>query len=531
MKKILLSMMTICVFAIVNKTTAQCSLAISNLKISAAPGVSVGDGTVGNPVRCQTTFDAEFDITTNSGFKYLFFHSWLLSDYPSIFNCGGNSPSQDPGNVTQLGTTIYEAGKSILDFGFIGLKDIVLPAGSEVNVTGNIATTPNYPNNDNNSGKFVALNTASAAYVTRSSTNSNILHFRVVGLVVEILGACGPITVKTDIWGSNGNVAHDGMSNSKIGAQCYVCGLGQSLNDPTISLIKFCGSSPFRYDIGMATSNATSIHVVYRLYAHDPLLGGDSDPSDPLIYTSDTIIFNSLNAYDPAPANLPSPYCCFAPWTTWGIYAVVTARQTEFTNNISSHTDYGTSCATLPVNLKSFTAVRKNASNVNLKWETAQEQDNKGFYVERKLSNGAWQSISFVESGALNGNSNSPLTYDFTDMNNAKGVTQYRLRQLDINGKQGYSLIRSVRGEGQKNNTIIYPNPSGDGKVNIVFDDAGSVRDVSLIDVSGKTLKQWKGVTNNNIRIDNLNAGFYTVRIVNVETGEQVVEKFIVNKR
>ena len=51
------------------------------------------------------------------------------------------------------------------------------------------------------------------------------------------------------------------------------------------------------------------------------------------------------------------------------------------------------------------------------------------------------------------------------------------------------------------------------------------------MDVSGKTLKQWKGVTNNNIHIDNLNAGFYTVRIVNVETGEQVVEKFIVNKR
>ena len=92
-------------------------------------------------------------------------------------------------------------------------------------------------------------------------------------------------------------------------------------------------------------------------------------------------------------------------------------------------------------------------------------------------------------------------------------------------------MIRSVRGEGQKSNTIIYPNPSGDGKVNIVFEGANSIRDVSLMDVSGKTLKQWKGVTNNNIQIDNLNSGFYTVRIVNVETGEQVVEKFIVNKR
>jgi len=100
-----------------------------------------------------------------------------------------------------------------------------------------------------------------------------------------------------------------------------------------------------------------------------------------------------------------------------------------------------------------------------------------------------------------------------------------------IDGKQAYSIIRSVRGEGQKYNTIIYPNPSGDGKVNIVFEGINSIRDVSLMDVSGKTLKQWKGVTNNNIHIENLNAGFYTVRIVDVETGEQVVEKFIVNKR
>ena len=124
-----------------------------------------------------------------------------------------------------------------------------------------------------------------------------------------------------------------------------------------------------------------------------------------------------------------------------------------------------------------------------------------------------------------------PIVYEFTDYNNAKGITQYRLRQVDIDGKQAFSQIRAVRGEGQKGKTIIYPNPSGDGKVNIVFENGNSIRDVSLMDVSGKTLKQWKGVTNNNIQIDNLNAGFYTVRIVNTETGEQSVEKFIVNKR
>jgi hypothetical protein len=67
--------------------------------------------------------------------------------------------------------------------------------------------------------------------------------------------------------------------------------------------------------------------------------------------------------------------------------------------------------------------------------------------------------------------------------------------------------------------------------VSIIFEDVNGARDISVSDVSGRIVKQMKGVTNNNIVIENLNAGFYTVRIVNNETGEQTVEKFVVNKR
>lgn len=184
----------------------------------------------------------------------------------------------------------------------------------------------------------------------------------------------------------------------------------------------------------------------------------------------------------------------------------------------------------LPVKFVSFNAAR-SGQNVNLTWQTASEENNTGFEVQRYTGSGAWQTVGFVATKAVNGNSGTPLSYQYTDINTTKGITQYRLRQIDKDYRSAYSVIRSVRGLGQKSNTIIYPNPSSDGKVNVVFDDANSIRDLSLMDVNGKTLKQWKGVTNNNIRIDNLNAGFYTIRIVNVETGEQVVEKFIVNKR
>jgi hypothetical protein len=64
-----------------------------------------------------------------------------------------------------------------------------------------------------------------------------------------------------------------------------------------------------------------------------------------------------------------------------------------------------------------------------------------------------------------------------------------------------------------------------------VFEDGNVIRDVSLMDMNGRTLRQWKGITSNTIQIDNLNAGFYTIRIMNTATNEQIIEKVVVNKR
>jgi hypothetical protein len=530
MKKILLSLMLIVAFASMNTAKAQCDLAFSNLSITASPGVPIGSGSVSNPFRCQYTFNASFDITTNQGFKFLYFHSWLVDDYPNIFNCtpngSGTSNATNPGDVTQLGTTIWQAGKSILDFGFNDVNTGAWALNVTNVITDKIGKNKCYPNNDNNTNDTVALNTATSATVKRIATN--VLHFEITGIVVEILGPCGgAIAVKTDVWGANQAGSQGCTSKSKISAQCYICNRGNSFNDPSLTLTEVCGTQR-SYSFSITSSALVPTVYDYTVYFHDPVTSYDApvktgsvtlsaEPSDlfPTSYSSPSIMPDA-------------PYCCTSPWSEWDMRLDVTSP--SFTNIVSTG-NLGIGCSPLPVNLKSFNAARKNTSTVDLKWETAQEENSKGFYVERKLSNGGWQAVTFVESKAIRGNSSTPLSYEFTDLNNAKGISQYRLRQVDIDGKQAYSQIRSVRGEGQKSKTIIYPNPSGDGKVNIVFENGNSRRDVSLMDVSGKTLRQWKGVTNNNIQIDNLNAGFYTVRIVNNETGEHVVEKFIVNKR
>jgi hypothetical protein len=188
-------------------------------------------------------------------------------------------------------------------------------------------------------------------------------------------------------------------------------------------------------------------------------------------------------------------------------------------------------CAPLPVSFKSFTAVRNNRTNVFLKWETITEQNAAGFVVERNI-NGSWEQVTYVPSQAQGGNSTSLLTYQLNDLNAAKGISQYRIRQVDLDGMAKISDIRSVRGEGQKGSTIIYPNPSDDGKVNVVF-EGGAIakRNITVQDLSGRIIKEWKSYTNNNIQIENLTPGFYTIRIVNIETGEQDVQKAVVNKR
>jgi hypothetical protein len=186
--------------------------------------------------------------------------------------------------------------------------------------------------------------------------------------------------------------------------------------------------------------------------------------------------------------------------------------------------------APLPVTFASF-IINRNNDKANVQWQTAMEASNSGFYVERKTGNEDWKIAGFVPSKAQDGNSNSLLSYSFNEINVNKGITQYRIRQVDIDGRNRLSEIRTLRGLAQIAKTIIYPNPSMDGKVSVVFEEAKTLRDLILIDMSGKVLQQWRGVANNNHQIENLQSGVYTLRIIERESGNQVNEKIIINRR
>ena len=111
----------------------------------------------------------------------------------------------------------------------------------------------------------------------------------------------------------------------------------------------------------------------------------------------------------------------------------------------------------VPVEFISFTA-NANGSYVTLDWSTATETNNSGFSVERKGTDGNWQTLGFV-----NGRGNSTVInhYSFLDQNVANGNYTYRLKQVDYNGTYTFSSEISI--EILAANTFMlhqnYPNP------------------------------------------------------------------------
>jgi hypothetical protein len=183
----------------------------------------------------------------------------------------------------------------------------------------------------------------------------------------------------------------------------------------------------------------------------------------------------------------------------------------------------------MPVTFTYFAGAR-NRNNVTLKWETATESANTGFEILRNTDNGGFSKVGFVSTKAVDGNSNNRISYEFTDVNTSKGVTLYRLRQIDANGKSQLSQIVTVKGEGVKSSITVFPTPSTTGDVTVSV-SGYEAYDAYLVDMTGRILKEYKRPATQNIKMSNLQSGMYVVKIVDLKTGEQSSEKIVVNKR
>lgn len=199
---------------------------------------------------------------------------------------------------------------------------------------------------------------------------------------------------------------------------------------------------------------------------------------------------------------------------------------TALESNVATVTIDLTPNSPLPVNFTSFTGQR-NGTTVLLKWQTGSEKSANGFFVQRNTGSG-WTNQGFVFSLA-NGQSGSPLNYEFHETNTFSGTSQYRLAEQDIDGSLMYSEIIAVKATEASGNIIVYPNPSTTGSVTVLLPQL-SVYNISLYNRAGAKEREWNKVNNDAFTINSLRTGIYLLRVSDLIGGKSYTARLIITQ-
>ena len=183
--------------------------------------------------------------------------------------------------------------------------------------------------------------------------------------------------------------------------------------------------------------------------------------------------------------------------------------------------------AVIPVELISFEAKAKNETNV-LTWRTATERDVQTFDLQRS-ANGQTNWASFQQIKP-NGNSNKENVYTATD-NTPLSISYYRLRSIDLNGKEDVSRTVAVnQGKGALTLTNVYPMPTK-GTMAIDFEATKtSAITLTLTDLTGRIVLQSQidaaiGMNHKDLDMTRMATGSY---ILTITDGETTRTKYIV---
>ena len=175
----------------------------------------------------------------------------------------------------------------------------------------------------------------------------------------------------------------------------------------------------------------------------------------------------------------------------------------------------------LPIELLSFIATPIN-KQVNLAWVTASETNNDHFEIERSIDGINFEYVTKVKAYG-NGNSSIKQTYNVLDENPYKGLSYYRLKQVDKTSDFKYANIVSI--DLKENSYLnIYPNPATD-KLYINASNNYNNSIIKVISATGIEVKSAQQLINYNgiIDLSDLASGMYFI-VVNNGTSIQNIK-------
>lgn len=509
MKKFLLLFAVLISFAFANDAKSQCGVGQQIIVVK-----QIDDS---NPSNCKVTVDIIFDLENNAGNKYVFIHAFKLADYPGYFEIVKPGTCPTPANPNPNQSTAPPPMRGTNAQGNLDAALLNIGFNNDVGTAGYLSyiTSAQYapdPGTPMTVGSGLVEKTASPV--------AGFSRYTMRDVVVFTGQACGsPLTVKADLWSS--------QASSLSVAHCWRCNFTYLFNEPIITGIVNC-SSPRTVNFQLSTSSTVALSGDYKFYIDNIPFGSFGNEDIQLAPDATGTFTGLINGTTQFYNNIPYTGNNVLSESTKSIWieAIVTSPVGTQTNSTVKLITNG--CSTLPVSFNNFNATQRN-NKAFLTWETDQENNNDGFEVERRSAgNGQYQKIGFVDSKAPGG-TGAAFSYNFDDNQSlAKGVTYYRLRQVDLDGRATYSEVKAVRtGNGGLLTISIYPNPNR-GAASVTIPESAGKMDVSLDDYTGKSIQRWSGISVRNLQLNNMRPGIYMLRINFRETGETITERIIV---
>ena len=366
--------------------------------------------------------------------------------------------------ATRINSGVVDIGAYEYDCGFSNFTNSLVPIGSAEVVSDTFNTCGTW--------QFMSSTTDPSKYIIDVDPNGN--------------ANFSPVQIKIDVTNTQLHIATDGSGDTTALAYRMV-----SIDAPGQYPVNGGIKIRIYYDPAELDTLPGAIHYWFKHTAHDK--------STVLTDLSSDTLLNEVPI-------LPSSYGIIN-----GIHYV------EF-DSLTSFSTFGYLGATrngaLPLQFLSFTAQWSAMDKVVLlNWVTAEESNVKSFEVERSVNGNVWYKQDGLSASQSPAQSHS---YNWIDTHPLPGLSYYRIKQIDNDGRSTFSIIRKVDISNETSAFEILPNPAKN-IATIKLAHLTPVINYAVTDATGRTIQKGVFYNTNTISISLINqaTGIYYVTINN----------------
>ena len=187
--------------------------------------------------------------------------------------------------------------------------------------------------------------------------------------------------------------------------------------------------------------------------------------------------------------------------------------------------------AMLPSGITVFSAKKEAGQNIQLNWQTVNEENGRYYDVE-KSSDG----IHFTKAGSVasftNNYKQGIYSYKYAITEDDQNKLYFRLKRRDMSSEVFYSDVRSVNLLGAAGKSLyLYPNPSGKF-INVNFNQTGNKNwQVDILSADGRLVQRGYYANTNTAHIEfseKMKTGTYFMRVTDKQTQQNYISGFVV---